>query len=128
MNTRIISLVFGVTFIAVGILGFIPNPLISNQGLFAVNAVHNVVHLILGCSFIFGALKFPGNENRLLIIMGLGGIAVTIVGLLSPGDMMLGIIHANDADHWLHFGLTTIILASGLFFNNANHDLTGHCV
>ena len=32
MNTRVISLIYGVTFIAVGLLGFIPNPLVSSVG------------------------------------------------------------------------------------------------
>lgn len=126
MNTRMISITYGITFIAVGLLGFIPNPLISSEGIFAVNTAHNIVHMLLGIVFIAGTLKFPGYENRLLIIMGLGGIAVTILGFLTTGNLMLGIIHANIADHWLHLGLGIVILASGVIFKNSKLNLPGY--
>ena len=40
--------IFGAIFIIVGILGFIPNPLVSYRGVFEVNTLHNIVHLITG--------------------------------------------------------------------------------
>lgn len=122
MNTRIITLVFGVTFILVGILGFFPNPIISTTGLFSVNAVHNSVHIILGIAFIAAALVYAGHENKVLIFFGVGGLLVTVVEFLTPADMMLGIIHVNQADHWLHLGLGLVVLIAGMVL--PNHVIT----
>ena len=49
---RAVALVFGVSFLAVGVLGFILNPTGGERlGIFAVNVLHNLVHLLFG---IFG--------------------------------------------------------------------------
>lgn len=119
MNTRNISYTFGITFIIVGFLGFIPNPLISTSGLFEVNAAHNIVHIILGNAFIVGCYKFAGHEDWVLKFFGVGGLAVTAVGFLNQGNIMLGLIHVNEADHWLHLGLGVVVLASGFVFKNS---------
>lgn len=126
MNTRTVSFIFGITFIAVGFLGFIVNPLVSSQGLFEVNVVHNIVHIVLGLAFIFGAIKFAGNEDKVLKFFGIGGLAVTVIGFLTPGSMMLGIIHVNQADHWLHLSLGLVVLVAGFIFKNRLSPLTVH--
>lgn len=118
MNTRRVSITFGITFVLVGILGFFNNPIISAQGFFAVNEVHNVVHILLGIAFITACFIYTGREDRVLKFFGLGGLAVTAVGFLTPGDMMLGMVHVNMADHWLHLGLGLVVLVSGFIFKN----------
>ncbi len=118
MNTHQVSLLYGIIFIAVGILGFTPNPIISHTGFFETNIVHNCVHVVLGGVFILGALKFPGHESRILKLLGLGGIGITIVGWLSEGSTMLWVVHVNPADHWLHLGLGVLVLISGFVFQD----------
>ena len=54
----------------------------------------------------------------MFIAIGLGGIVVSTLGFLSSGNMILGLIHENMADHWLHLGLGLITLASGFIFSN----------
>ena len=48
MQARTISLIFGVLFVAVGVLGFTPNALVGYEGIFAVNAMHNQVYILTG--------------------------------------------------------------------------------
>ncbi len=48
LNAKTAAIVIGVIFLAVGILGFFPNPLVSPTGLFAVNTVHNLIHIVSG--------------------------------------------------------------------------------
>lgn len=88
INARLVSLILGSVFILVGLVGFTPNPLVSETGLFAVNSAHNLVHIITGGAFVVGALKFIGRESLVLKAMGVGGIAVTIVNFLSENDTM----------------------------------------
>jgi uncharacterized membrane protein YbaN (DUF454 family) len=45
LNAKTAAVVLGIVFLAVGILGFFPNPLVSPTGLFVVNTTHNIVHL-----------------------------------------------------------------------------------
>ncbi len=110
MNTKTAGLVIGIVFIVVGILGFIPNPLVSPTGLFAVNTLHNVVHLLSGAIILAGVYSF-GSALGLKII-GIVYAIVAILGLVMGGDMLLGIA-MNMADHWLHVVLAVIILIAG---------------
>lgn len=116
MNARTVSLLFGFIFVTVGLVGFIPNPLVAADGLFAVNAIHNLVHILTGAVFLVGAVKFPGKESRILIAVGVAYVAVTALGFLSSGNMLLGLVHINEADRWLHLGLAIAILGSGFAF------------
>jgi hypothetical protein len=52
---KTLALVFGIVFIVVGILGFIPNPIVGHDALFHTNSVHNLVHLIIGIVLLIGA-------------------------------------------------------------------------
>jgi hypothetical protein len=110
-DTRTASIVLGVIFIAVGILGFIPNPLVSGDGIFAVNVAHNLVHLISGAVLLIGALAL--DQSR-MTLRGVGIIyaIVAILGFFS-GDMLLGFIQNNMADRWLHVLLAIVLLAAG---------------
>jgi hypothetical protein len=60
LNAKTAAVVLGIVFLAVGILGFFPNPLLSPTGLFVVNTAHNLVHLISGAVLLAGAYTTLG--------------------------------------------------------------------
>ena len=113
INAKNAAIAFAVAFIGVGVLGFVPNPLVSPDGIFAVNAVHNLVHIITGAAFLIGAVWF-GAPRWTLLAIGVGYVAVSALGFLTTGDTLLGLIHINEADRWLHLGLAAVILGAGL--------------
>lgn len=113
INAKNATIAFAVAFIGAGVLGFVPNPLVSPDGVFAVNAVHNLVHIITGAAFLIGAIWF-GAPRATLLVIGLGYVAVSVLGFLTTGDTLLGLIHINEADRWLHLGLAAVILGAGL--------------
>jgi hypothetical protein len=113
MNTRSVSWLFSVIFIAVGILGFTPNVIVGSEGVFQTNAVHNLVHIVTGIAILVAIIKYHGYEGRVLKIVGTSYVVVTIVGFLTTGNMMLGMVHINEADRWLHLGLAIVILGAG---------------
>lgn len=119
INARLVCIILGAIFILVGLLGFTPNPLVSETGLFAVNTAHNLVHILAGGVFIGGALIITGHESKVLKAMGLGGIAVTLINFLAENDTMLWIIQANEADRWLHLVLALAVLATGFIFKDS---------
>lgn len=110
MNTRTAGLILGIVFIVVGILGFIPNPLVSPTGLFVVNTLHNIVHLASGAVILAGVYSFGAGLG--LKIIGVVYAIVAILGLIMGGDMLFGIA-MNMADHWLHVVLAVVILLAG---------------
>lgn len=118
INTYTVNWVFGVTFVLVGLIGFVPNPLVAPDGVFAVNAAHNAVHVLTGGAFIFGALKFADQGSVVIKAIGFAYVAVAILGFMMSGNMLLGIVHINQADKWLHVGLALAILGAGYFVPN----------
>jgi len=112
MNTKMAATVIGIVFIAVGILGFIPNPIVSPTGMFAVNTMHNLVHLISGAVLLAGVYSSLGSGLALKIVGVVYG-AVAILGLVMGPGMLLGLVHINAADNWLHVLLAIVILAAG---------------
>jgi hypothetical protein len=117
LNAKTAAMLIGVVFLVVGILGFFPNPLISPTGLFAVNTAHNFVHLASGLVLLAGAYTGLGSSLALKIV-GLAYAAVAVLGLVSSGNMLLGVILVNHADHWLHVGLSAVILAAGFLLDD----------
>ena len=112
LNARTAGLVIGAVFVVVGILGFVPNPLVSPTGLFAVNTAHNLVHLLSGTAILACALSGVATALSLQIF-GVVYALVAILGFFLHGELLLGLIRVNHADHWLHVLLAVLILAAG---------------
>ena len=53
MNTLGIKLawIFSAAFLLVTVIGFIPNPIIGEKGIFLTNTAHNLVHLLTALGF-----------------------------------------------------------------------------
>ena len=57
MSSQKITLGLGIFYVAIGILGFVPG-ITSNGlllGIFAVNTLHNVAHLVIGAVLVWAA-------------------------------------------------------------------------
>lgn len=126
MDTTNLNWIFGVTFVLVGILGFVPNPLVSPDGIFAVNTAHNLVHILTGAGFLFGAIKFAHNGGNTLRLIGALYAVVAVLGFfVQDGGMLLGLVHINHADKWLHLALAAAILSAGFFVRDRQVTVPG---
>ena len=132
-----LTLVFGVVFLAVGILGFIPG--ITTHygdmsfagsdsgakllGLFQVSILHNIVHLLFG---VAGLLAYRSFDSSRIYMLGGGVIylALFVLGLFGGADW----IPANNADDWLHLGLGVVMVSIGYLFGREalTVDRTAH--
>jgi hypothetical protein len=117
LNAKTAAVVLGIVFLAVGILGFFPNPLLSPTGLFVVNTAHNLVHLISGAVLLAGAYTTLGAALALKIVGAVYAL-VAVLGLVMGGPMLLGLMAMNTADHWLHVALALVILAAGFLLED----------
>ncbi len=119
---RLIVLVFGVVYVLVGIFGFIPGVTTQGEvtgapgatgailGIFPVNALHNIVHLVIGAALLFGATS---TANAINVARGVGIVylLVGILGFISPDTFGLMPIGGNDI--WLHLASAAVLLIVG---------------
>ncbi len=105
-----ILMVLGVVFVAIGLLGFVNDPVL---GLFEVDTLHNVIHLVAGL-LALGAVGMGEAMMRLYArVFGMVYGLVAVLGFLMPGDMILGLFEANMADAYLHVVLAAVLLYVG---------------
>lgn len=105
-----LTLIFGIVFVVVGLLGFIGGlGIVGPTGIFATNTLHDVVHLLTGIVLILVAVSAPSKSKSALIIFGVVYLLVTIVGFVVGEGEVLGIL-MNSADHYLHLVLTIVLL------------------
>ncbi len=112
MNARTVAAIIGIAFLAAGILGFFPNPLISPTGFFVVHTANNVVHLTSGAVLLAGAYSSFGAEMVLKMV----GVVFALIAVLDwtmDGRMPLGLVAMNPMDYWLHGVIAVVILAAG---------------
>ena len=118
MSTKTAALVFGVVFAVVGFLGFMPSPPPPDApplsmehghglalGLFPVNTLHNVVHLLFA---VLGIAAWAGGWARsyfqfltvaygLLAVLGLIPATSTTFGFIRSGATTSGCTRSSPA-------------------------------
>lgn len=120
MNTKTAAIVIGLAFLAVGLLGFVSNPIIgaSPDAIFHTDKVHNIVHIVSGALFLLIAIAAPASAATFLKIFGIVYLGLGIYGMATMGSAesqeLLGFLHVNKADNYLHIGLGIIIFLAGL--------------
>lgn len=119
---RTVALVLGVVYVIVGVLGFIPDLVTGAApenmpsadgnllGIFPVNAVHNVVHLVIGAALLYGA---TGTAAAILVsrVVGIVYIVVGLLGIPFPNGFDL--LPLGGADILLHLATGAVLLAIG---------------
>ena len=118
MNAKTGALVLGVIFVLVGAAGFVPNPLVGPNGTFVTNPMHDYVHIGSGAVLVIAGLTSFAKPGLLLV--GAVYAAVAALGFIMQDDMLLGLIHVNDADRYLHVGLALVLLAAGILLPSGN--------
>ena len=124
---RSAALLFGVAFLLVGVLGFIPGITAGYAdlrfagphsgarlfGLFTVSVLHNLVHVAFG---VLGVLASRANGGSRAFLMIGGGVYILlfVFGLAMDHDSPANFIPIDNADDWLHLGLGLAMIAAGL--------------
>jgi Domain of unknown function (DUF4383) len=112
--------VFGVIFILLAVLGFIaPGGMLMTMdpttgmvlGVFPVNLLHNIVHLLFGIWGLVASRAWSGSKT-FFTAGGIIYVVLTCVGFLSP--MGFGMVPLGGADIWLHAVLAIAMLGIGL--------------
>ena len=115
MKPSTTSIIIGVLFLAVGLLGFIPNPIVGETPdvIFHADTTHNIVHIVSGALFIIFAVAMPASVAGFMILFGIVYLGLGVLGLINIGTegmgTLLGFLHVNGADNILHIGLGILI-------------------
>jgi hypothetical protein len=112
--------VFGVGFIVIGVLGFVPSAVTPDGmllGIFSVDTMHNIVHLLTGILAI-AAIWGSGAYSRMYFqVFGVVYALVTVVGFFD--NTMLGLMMVNTADNLLHLVVALVALWLGFGIKEA---------
>jgi hypothetical protein len=124
MKTRYFALIAGIVFLVIGLLGFVPNllslpisaPALAVKtgygylfGLFPVNVLHNIVHLVAG---ILGIVAYRKFVHARLFARGMAIFyaILTVLGLIPATATLFGLIPIFSHNIWFH-ALTAVISA-----------------
>lgn len=101
MSARTVALALGILYVAVGVLGFVPG-ITSNGlllGIFAVNTLHNIAHLVLGAVLIWAARSamLTSANRALAVVFGVLVVASFVAPIveqlpLNPPDTILHLV------------------------------------
>src|SRR5688572_12301027 len=112
---KTLAIVTGSIFLLIGILGFIPATAPDGHllGIFHVNVMHNIVHLVSGLAALACGLLSEKASRAFFAIFGVIYGLVAILGFLMGEGMLLGLIAINTADNWLHLIIALVALYLG---------------
>ena len=139
MNVRYFALVLGIIFLLVGVMGFIPafvQPATGDMhhvtvhanhgyllGIFPVNLLHNIVHLLFGVWGIAAYFSFAGSRVYARCVAVIYAL-LAIMGLIAAGNLntTFGLIPIHGNDVWLH---AVVALAAAYFGFAPARDTVG---
>ncbi|AEF39503.1 DUF4383 domain-containing protein [Hoyosella subflava] len=112
---------FGTIYLAVGILGFTVSggfPVAGAEGgallgLFGVNVLHNIVHLLVGVGLIVAATAGTRTAKAANVAVGATYLLVGVAGPIISATV-LNVLALNGPDHILHLGSALALLGVGM--------------
>jgi hypothetical protein len=128
MSIQTFARIYGIVFLIVGIGGFIPgltqphdHPGLAVQagsgmelGLFPVNVLHNLVHILFGAWGLFAARNFDNARTYARVVAVAYGL-LTILGLFPATNTVFGLVPIYGHDVWLH----ALLAAAAAYFGFA---------
>jgi hypothetical protein len=121
VNTNRFAMIFGIVFLLVGVAGFIPgvttphsHPEMTAEtglgllfGLFPVNLLHNIVHVLFGIWGLFAARSLGAARAYAKSVAVIYAV-LAIMGFIPGLRTTFGLIPLYGNDIWLHFLLAGV--------------------
>lgn len=123
------AMLFGIIFLLVGLLGFIPG--ITQDfdrlttfddvgakllGIFGVNVLENAVHLLYGVVGLVAASSWAASKNY-FVWGGVVYVGLWLYGLVIDEQSAANFVGLNMAAHWLHLALGVTMIAVGFLLS-----------
>ena len=118
---RLLGVIFGAVYVLVGLLGFAVTSTVGFVatsgglllGIFEVNPLHNIAHLIIGAALLVGGLTSIRAAKATNGTVGAVYLLLGIIGFFLVGTNA-NILALNTADHFLHLASAILLLAVAL--------------
>jgi Domain of unknown function (DUF4383) len=110
-----IAMGFGIIFVVVGVLGFIPAVTPGGRllGVFEVNTLHNIIHLATGVVAIIVGMASEQAIRNFFRIFGIIYALVAVLGFYYGNQPLFGLVANNLADSGLHVVIAAVALYLG---------------
>jgi hypothetical protein len=118
---RLVATIFGAVYLLVGLLGFAFTGgvgFVATKGglllgIFEVNPLHNVAHLLIGAALLIAGLTRVAAAKAVNTTVGAVYLLLGIVGFFLVGTGA-NILALNTPDHFLHLVSAIVLLGVGL--------------
>ncbi|WP_426519075.1 DUF4383 domain-containing protein [Diaminobutyricibacter sp. McL0618] len=118
---RLVATIFGAVYLLVGLLGFAFTGgvgFVATQGglilgIFEVNPLHNIAHLLIGAALLIAGLTRAAAAKAVNITVGAVYLLLGIIGFFLVGTAA-NILALNTPDHFLHLVSAIVLLGVGL--------------
>jgi len=118
---RLVATIFGAVYVLVGALGFAVTggvDFIATEGglllgIFEVNPLHNIAHLLIGAALLIAGIAGVRAAKVVNATVGAAYLLLGLVGFFLVGTAA-NILALNVPDHFLHLGSALVLLAVGL--------------
>lgn len=118
---RLVATIFGAVYLLVGLLGFAFTGgvgFVATQGglllgIFEVNPLHNIAHLLIGAALLIAGLTRVAAAKAVNTTIGAVYLLLGIVGFFLVGTGA-NILALNTPDHFLHLASAIVLLGVGL--------------
>jgi hypothetical protein len=118
---RLVATIFGAVYILVGLLGFAVTGGVAFVatsgglllGVFEVNPLHNIAHLLIGAVLLVAGLTRVTAAKAANTTVGAVYLLLGIVGFFLVGTSA-NILALNTPDHFLHLVSAIVLLGVGL--------------
>ena len=133
MSIQTFARLFGIVFLLVGIAGFVPGLTLDHAhpdvtvtsglglvfGLFPVNILHNLAHLLFGVWGLVAARSIAGSRGYARAV-AIAYALLAVMGLISAARLYttFGLVPLYGHDVWLH----ALLAAVGAYFGFMHRD------
>ncbi|MCU1570313.1 MAG: hypothetical protein JWR33_1054 [Naasia sp.] len=121
---RLIATIFGAVYILVALIGFLVSGgvgFVDPQGalilgIFEVNQLHNVAHLLIGAALLIAGLSSVSAAKTVNGIVGAAYLLLGIAGFFLAADpeSAVNFLALNTPDHFLHLASAVVLLGTAL--------------
>lgn len=114
MNAKSTAMWVGVVILVVGLVGFVPALVPDGKvlGLFLVDPLHNIVHVLTGALAIVAAKSSESAAKTYFKVFGAVYALVTVLGFMT-GTGLFGLLPVNIFDNLLHLVIAALYLYIG---------------
>lgn len=127
--SKTLACLMGLLLMLIGLVGFLPNPVIGEEGYFRTNAILNLTLIAFAIALLLSATRSEDRAATGLYSVATLSLALAVVGYVLLANQPEGaavtlfdLVLCNRADVWLLAGTAAVLVGCGML-NTASRQL-----